>query len=108
MKLQHVFFSHFIITTTFNNNLNQTPILIQLIATKNAFLKLTFFQNTIVKNITIQNTHLIKKKKKEHVTTSQIKQSMEFLTWFKRFRGKRIMPRNLKLGENRRKTIKIN
>jgi hypothetical protein len=64
MKLQHVFFSHFIITTTFNNNLNQTPILIQLIATKNAFLKLTFFQNTIVKNITIQNTHLIKKKKK--------------------------------------------
>jgi hypothetical protein len=64
MKLQHVFFSHFIITTTFNNSLNQTPILIQLIATKNAFLKLTFFQNTIVKNITIQNTHLIKKKKK--------------------------------------------
>jgi hypothetical protein len=33
---------------------------------------------------------------------------MEFLTWFKRFRGKKIMPRNLKLGENRRKTIKIN
>jgi hypothetical protein len=65
MKLQHVFFSHFIITTTFNNSLNQTPILIQLIATKNAFLKLTFFQNTIVKNITIQNTHLIKKKKKK-------------------------------------------
>jgi hypothetical protein len=64
MKLQHVFFSHFIITTTFNNSLNQTPILIQLIATKNAFLKLAFFQNTIVKNITIQNTHLIKKKKK--------------------------------------------
>jgi hypothetical protein len=64
MKLQHVFFSHFIITTTFNNSLNQTLILIQLIATKNAFLKLTFFQNTIVKNITIQNTHLIKKKKK--------------------------------------------
>lgn len=64
MKLQHVFFSHFIITTTFNNSLNQTPILIQLITTKNAFLKLTFFQNTIVKNITIQNTHLIKKKKK--------------------------------------------
>jgi hypothetical protein len=44
MKLQHVFFSHFIITTTFNNSLNQTPILIQLIATKNAFLKLIFFK----------------------------------------------------------------
>lgn len=104
MKLLHVFFSHFIITTTFNNSFNQTPILIQLIATKNAFLKLIVFSKYNCKryhNI----KHTLTKKKREQVTTSQIKQSMEFLTWFKRFRGKRVMPRNLKLGKNRRKTI---
>jgi pimeloyl-CoA synthetase len=71
------------------------------------FLNLFFSKYNCKKYHNTKHT-LNQKKKKEHVTTSQIKQSMEFLTWFKRFRGKRIMPRNLKLGENRRKTIKIN
>ena len=68
MKLLHVFFSHFIINNTFNNNFNQTPfncflfnnnfncsfnqthILTQLIITKIDFLKPIFFQTTITKS----------------------------------------------------------